>query len=98
MRKPRGLFLPGFAAAVGVEGNSWAGLLKSFSFCSTTRVVLNSFPFVLPLVFLTIAALEDDDDGDEGLAYWNHFLLFCFSFVLPLVLFMRSSCLLVRGE
>jgi hypothetical protein len=33
------------------------------------RVVFNSFPFVLPLVFLTIAALEDDDDGDEGLAY-----------------------------
>ena len=63
------LFLPGFAAAVGVEGDSWAGLLKSFSFYSTMRVVFNSFPFVLPLVFLTIAALEDDDDGDEGLAY-----------------------------
>jgi hypothetical protein len=63
------LFLPGLAAAVGVEGDSWAGLLKSFSFYSTMRVVFNSFPFVLPLVFLTIAALEDDDDGDEGLAY-----------------------------
>jgi hypothetical protein len=62
MRKPRELFLPGLAAAVGVEGDSWADLLKPFSFCSTTRVVLNSFPFVLPLVFLTIATLEDDDD------------------------------------
>jgi hypothetical protein len=62
IRKPRGLFLPGLAAAVGVEGDSWVGLLKPFSFCSTTRVVLNSFPFVLSLVFLTIATLEDDDD------------------------------------
>ena len=62
MRKPRGLFLPGLAAAVGVEGDSWAALLKPFSFCSTSRVVLNNFPFVLPLIFLTIVALEDDDD------------------------------------
>jgi len=62
MRKPRGLFLLGLAAAVGVEGDSWAALLKPFSFCSTSRVVLNSFPFVLPLTFLTIAALKDDDD------------------------------------
>jgi len=69
MRKPRGLFLPGLAAVVGVEGDSWAGILKPFSFCSTSRVVLNSFPFALPLVFLTIATVEDDDDGDGGLAY-----------------------------
>jgi hypothetical protein len=63
------LFLPGRAAAGGVEGDSWAGLLKPFFFCSTTRTVLNSFPFVLPLVFVIVAALEDDDDGDGGLAY-----------------------------
>jgi hypothetical protein len=44
-------------------------MLKPFSFCSTTRVVLNSFPFVLPLVFVIVATLEDDDDGDGGLAY-----------------------------
>jgi hypothetical protein len=29
----------------------------------------NSFPFVLPLVFVIVDALEDDDDGDGGLAY-----------------------------
>jgi hypothetical protein len=63
------LFLPGRAAAGGVKGDSWAGLLKPFFFCSTTRVVLNSFPFVLSLVFVIVAALEDDDDGDGGLAY-----------------------------
>ena len=28
-----------------------------------------SFPFVLPLVFVIVDALEDDDDGDGGLAY-----------------------------
>jgi hypothetical protein len=43
--------------------------LKPFSFCSTTRAVLNNFPFVLPLVFVIVVALEDDDDddGDGGL-------------------------------
>jgi len=69
MRKPLGLFLPGCAATGGVEGDNWVGLLKPFSFCSTTRAVPNSFPFVLPLVFVIVAALEDDDDGDGGLAY-----------------------------
>jgi len=43
MREPRGLFLLGRAAAGGVEGDSWVDLLKPFSFCSTTRVVLNNF-------------------------------------------------------
>jgi hypothetical protein len=33
------------------------------------RAVLNSFPFVLPQVFVIVVALEDDDDGDGGLAY-----------------------------
>jgi len=28
-----------------------------------------SFPYILPLVFVIVAALEDDDDGDGGLAY-----------------------------
>ncbi|KAL9402598.1 hypothetical protein Peur_006447 [Populus x canadensis] len=69
MRKPRGLLFSGRAAAGSVEGDSWAGLLKPFFFCSIMRVVLNSFPFILPLVFLTIVALEDDNDGDGGLAY-----------------------------
>jgi hypothetical protein len=43
------------------------------------------FTFVLPLAFVIVATLEDDDDGDGGLAYWNHFPLFCFPFALPLV-------------
>jgi hypothetical protein len=63
------MFLPERADVGDVEGDSWAGMLKPFSFCSTTRVVLNSFPFVLPLVFVIVATLEDDDDGDGGLAY-----------------------------
>jgi len=63
------LFLPGRAAAGGVEGDSWAGLLKPFSFYSTTTAILNSFPFVLPLVFVIVATLEDDDNDDGGLAY-----------------------------
>jgi len=42
---------------------------ETISFCSTTRAVLNSFPFILPLVFVIVAALKDDDDGDGGLAY-----------------------------
>jgi len=79
--KPWELFLPGRGAAEGVKGDRWAGLLKPFFFCSTTRVIFNSFPFVFPLAFVIVVTLEDDDDGDGGLAYWNHFPLFCFPLV-----------------
>jgi hypothetical protein len=74
------LFLLGRAAARGVEGDSWAGLLKPFSFCSTTRAVLNSFSFVLPLVFVLLLHLKMMMTVMEG---WPTETIF-FSFVFPL--------------